>query len=512
MLGIKILASPFTHGLKGVLAPKSWSTLDLSQDGIVLLDSAGQITEMNAEARRILNCSTTGFSGLDFWEAVLQAVAELHQVNAVQAMERLERHSFVAHREFEDDWFEYTFRPYSAGYVVDLRDVTAVQSLQLLLAESESTNRLLFKANPNAMWVYDMATFHILDVNQAAVNFYGISKSNFLDLKLGALFPDGSGAALLSSISVADAAKVALQICRQVKGDGTVILVELASSRILWHGQEATLVSLADVAERHISDRTLRRENTQLKKALSSQDDELKNARRDVNSFAYALSHDLQIPLHTASGFAALLAEKYGSDLDTKGRHYISRIQASTRKMAELVDDLRTLVQLPQLAGELEMLDVSVLSAAIIHDLQTRHPNRSATFDIQTGSWIYANRRMLLTALTCLLGNAWKFTAKKPDGWIKVAVIPAEMPGELVLQVSDNGVGFDAAYSDKLFMAFQRLHSSADYPGNGLGLVTVKRVAERHGGRVWAESTPTGASFFMALPQTQAINVSRLAR
>ena len=493
------------------MAPNPRSSLDLSQDGIVLLDSVGQISEINTQARRLLNCEFADVSGRNFWDVVLPGVAEAHQLATVHATDHLEQHSFVVHREFEGAWLEYSFRPFSAGYVVNLKDVTSTQSLQLALAESESINRVLFKANPNAMWVCDMSTLDLLDVNQAAIDFYGISKANFLALEVGALFPDGSGAALFSAARVAGAAEVALQICRQVKGDGTVILVELAASRITWHGQEATLVSLADVAERHISDRSLRRENTQLKQALSSQDDELKNARRDVNSFAYALSHDLQMPLHAANGFASRLADKYGPVLDDNGRHYISRIQASTRKMAELVDDLRTLVQLPQLAGELEMLDVSVLCAAIIHDLQTRHPNRLATFDIQTGSWIYANRHLLLTALTCLLENAWKFTAKKPDGWIKVAVIPAETPAELVLQVSDNGVGFDPAYSDKLFMAFQRLHSSADYPGNGLGLVTVKRVAERHGGRVWAESTPTGASFFMALPQTQAINVSQLA-
>ena len=494
------------------MAPNLRSSLDLSQDGIVLLDSVGQISEINTQARRLLNCEFADVSGRNFWDVVLPGVAEAHQLATVHATDHLEQHSFVVHREFEGAWLEYSFRPFSAGYVVNLKDVTSTQSLQLALAESESINRVLFKANPNAMWVCDMSTLDLLDVNQAAIDFYGISKANFLALELGALFPDGSGAALFSAARVAGAAEVALQICRQVKGDGTVILVELAASRITWHGQEATLVSLADVAERHISDRSLRRENTQLKQALSSQDDELKNARRDVNSFAYALSHDLQMPLHAANGFASRLADKYGPVLDDNGRHYISRIQASTRKMAELVDDLRILVQLPQLAGEVEKLDVSVLCAAIIHDLQTRHPNRSATFDIQTGSWICANKRMLLTALTCLLDNAWKFTAKKPDGWINVAVIPAETPGELVLQVSDNGVGFDTAYSDKLFMAFQRLHSSADYPGNGLGLVTVKRVAERHGGRVWAESTPTGASFFMALPQTQSVNVSQLAR
>ena len=215
----------------------------------------------------------------------------------------------------------------------------------------------------------------------------------------------------------------------------------------------------------------------------------------------FALSHDLQVPLHAANGFASVLDEKYGVLLDDAGRHYIKRIQASTRKMAGLVDDLRTLVQLPQLPDEREELDVTVLCDAIVQVLRARHAGRAVTFEINAASCVVANKRLLVIALTCLLENAWKFTAKKPEGWIRVAVFAGEAPDELVLQVSDNGAGFDAAYSDKLFMAFQRLHSAADYPGNGLGLVTVKRVAERHGGRVWAESTPAGASFFMAWPQ-----------
>ncbi|HAL39150.1 MAG TPA: PAS domain-containing sensor histidine kinase, partial [Polaromonas sp.] len=105
----------------------------------------------------------------------------------------------------------------------------------------------------------------------------------------------------------------------------------------------------------------------------------------------------------------------------------------------------------------------------------------------------------------CLLENAWKFTSKKTEAWIKVALLPGKTPGELVLQVTDNGAGFDAAYSAKLFTAFQRLHSSADFSGNGLGLAIVKRVAARHGGHVWAEtSEQAGASFFMAFPQGAA--------
>jgi signal transduction histidine kinase len=491
-----------TPELTRAFSPHVWTALDLSPDGLLLLDMQGQIVEMNAMARRLLCCADHESSGRDFWDAVLPELADKYQLAMLDAANRQEPYSFVAHSEFEGDTLEYTFRPCPAGSVVSVKDVTPAQGLRLLLADSQSTNQLLFRANPVAMWVCDLATLCVLDANPAAIMFYGMSKRCFLALEVGALFPDGSGAALFSAIRNTGAGNIALQICNQVKGDGTVTLVELASSRILWHGQEAALVSLADVAERHIADRDLRRENTQLKQTLADLDDELKGARRDASAFAYALSHDLQTPLHAANGFASLLGDKYGPALDDAGRHYISRIQASTRKMAGLVDDLRTLVQLPHLACELQALDVGMLCAPIVRDLRTRNPSLVVTFDLKSESCIRANQRMLVIALTCLLENAWKFTSKKTDAWIEVAVIAGQKPNELILQVSDNGAGFDAAYTDKLFMAFQRLHSSADYPGHGLGLVTVKRVAERHGGRVWATSTPSGASFFMALPQS----------
>jgi PAS domain-containing protein len=200
VLGIKKLVSPVTQGLTRTLFPVPWSALDLASDGIVLLDSAGQITEINAEARRLLNCVDGDLSGSDFWDAVLPDVAERHQLATERAIGRLQEHSFVAHSQFEGDWLEYTFKPYPAGYVVNLKDVTPAQRLQRLLAQSEHSNRLLFKSNPNAMWIFDTASLHIIDVNQAAIDFYGISKSNFLALKLGALFPDGSGAAIFSAV------------------------------------------------------------------------------------------------------------------------------------------------------------------------------------------------------------------------------------------------------------------------------------------------------------------------
>ncbi|MDB5967090.1 MAG: sensor signal transduction histidine kinase, partial [Polaromonas sp.] len=202
-----------------------------------------------------------------------------------------------------------------------------------------------------------------------------------------------------------------------------------------------------------------------------------------------------------ASGFATMLADKYAGALEDAGRHYVDRIQASTRKLARLVDDLRALVSLPQLSGHPEAVDLADLSAPIIAGLRSRYPDRSVTVEMGAGEVLLADRTLLGIALASLLDNAWKFTARKPEGWIKLGLLPRQGPDEVVLQVSDNGTGFDPAYTDQLFTAFQRLHSAADFPGNGLGLAIVKKVAERHGGRAWAETSATGASFFMALPQ-----------
>jgi light-regulated signal transduction histidine kinase (bacteriophytochrome) len=327
-------------------------------------------------------------------------------------------------------------------------------------------------------------------------------------LSLGALFPDGEGAALLNSLGSSQEGRdlqPELRLCKQRKMDGQLVLVELAWGRFNWQGHQAVLVSLADVTERHLADSALRRGNAVLEEELARQQSELNNTQRDLTAFMQAMSSDLQDSLHVANGFAARLAEKYSAVLDEQGRHYVSRIQASTRQLAGLIDDLRTLVQLPQQAGNIENIDLVPMCNAIIADLRKRDPGRVVMFEVETTLPLAGDERLMVTALACLLENAWKFTSKKTEAWIKVALLPGKTPGELVLRVTDNGAGFDAAYSAKLFTAFQRLHSSADFSGNGLGLAIVKRVAARHGGHVWAETTEqAGASFFMALPQGAA--------
>ena len=492
----------------GELAKQAWGVLDLSFEGIMVLDENVGILHANARALELLQCTLAAVSGRDFWDAVPPEIAEQHQNATDQALISSTRHSFVGYQKFENTWIEYTFRRQSPGYVVNLKEAGATQRLQHLLDDSKRYNQLIFEANPNAMWVFDLDSLRIFAVNQAAVRFYGIARKLFMTLGMEALFPEGEGAELLRSLrsgKEGQEIQPQLRLCKQRKMNGQQVLVELAWSPINWDGHQAILVSLADISERHLADSALRRANAELQHTLAIQQDELKTVRNDSLAFTQAVSSDLQDSLHVAHGFAARLAEKYSGVLDDSGRHYVSRIQASIRQLAKLVDDLRTLAQLPLRSGISEMIDLAPVCHALIADLRKRDSGRNVTIEMEASLPLVGNKAFLLTAMECLLENAWKFTSKKTEAWIKVVLLPGKTPGELILHVADNGAGFDAVYGSKLFTAFQRLHSSADFPGNGLGLAIVKRVAQIHGGKVWAESNEqAGASFFMALPQPAA--------
>ena len=485
-------------------AELGWGPLEQAGDGTVLLDEQGRITEANSRALELLHCALPALFGLDFWEAVPEEITEQHQSATGQALTFAARHAFVAHDKFEDKWVRYAFTRQSPGYVVSLRDVSSTQRLLDVLEDSERYNQLIFEANPNPMWIFDDSSTRILAVNQAAVEFYGIARKKFLTLGMDALFPEGEGAALLDSLASGKGVRegqLELRLCQQQKADGQQVLVELACGPLSWNGQQAVFVSLADVSQRHLADGALRRVNAELEQELARCQSELGKARRDVAAFTRAVSHDLQGPLHAVNGFAKMLAKNYSTALDASGLHYVNRIQASTRQLAKLVDDLRTLVQLPELSGNPEKFDLVPVCRALVDDLRKREPGRNVAIEMDASLLLVGDKGLLATALACLLENAWKFTSKKAEGWIKVGLMPGSRRGELVLLVSDNGAGFDMAYSGKLFTAFQRLHSSADFPGNGLGLAIVKGVAALHGGKVWAETADqAGASFFMALP------------
>ncbi len=233
-------------------------------------------------------------------------------------------------------------------------------------------------------------------------------------------------------------------------------------------------------------------------------ENKLKFSNQELEAFSYSVSHDLRSPLNTIHGFSHLLAKQLGKHADEKAQHYLSRIQAGALQMGQLIEGLLSLSQMLRVQLRSESVDLSMLARNSLNARQAFEPERRVTLHIASGLMAHGDERLLRVVMENLLGNAWKFSAQRAQAEIKVGQT-SDAAGEQVFFVCDNGAGFDMAYVDKLFEPFQRLHGVSEFPGTGIGLATVRRVIERHGGRIWAESSPgKGACFFFTLPAESA--------
>jgi signal transduction histidine kinase len=221
---------------------------------------------------------------------------------------------------------------------------------------------------------------------------------------------------------------------------------------------------------------------------------ELEGTNRELEAFSYSVSHDLRAPLRTIDGFSQILAEDYADRLDDEGLDYLARVRTASRHMAELIDDLLDLSRVGRRPLERERVDLSALAAGIADDLKRSEPDRDVDFVVEEGVVARGDVGLLKVALENLIGNAWKFTSRETRATIRFGV------SGNAFYVSDDGAGFDAAYQDKLFGAFQRLHGPEEFEGTGIGLATVARIVHRHGGEVWAEgAVGEGATFCFTL-------------
>ena len=243
------------------------------------------------------------------------------------------------------------------------------------------------------------------------------------------------------------------------------------------------------------------REITQRKKAeaaLAERTRQLETANKELEAFSYSVSHDLRAPLRGIDGFTKALIEDYGAQLDDDGRSYLQRVRSSTVRMSQLIDDLLKLSRVSRGQLRWEQVDLSVLAVEIAQTLQQAAPERPVRFLAQPALTAGGDARLLRVVLENLLSNAWKFARHTPEPRIDFGC--ETINGSAAYFVRDNGAGFDMAYAQKLFGAFQRLHSTDEYEGTGIGLATVQRIIHRHGGRVWARGeTNRGATFYFSL-------------
>jgi PAS domain S-box-containing protein len=284
-----------------------------------------------------------------------------------------------------------------------------------------------------------------------------------------------------------------------LRKDGSEFPVEISLSPL--QTEEGTLVTAAirDVTERKLAEEKIKSLNEDLRQRAI----QLEAINQELEAFSYSVSHDLRAPLRTIDGFSLALLEDYGEQLSDDGRNYLMRIRTAAQRMAQLIDDLLNLSRVTRATLTPEPANLSTTAQHIIRELQQAEPGRVVDFSIAPNLVANSDPRLMKVVLENLINNAWKFTSKQEFARIEFGAMDDPNEGR-IYYVRDNGAGFDMAYVNKLFGAFQRLHTSSEFPGIGIGLAIVQRIVNRHGGRVWAEgAVDQGATFYFTLSRSQ---------
>jgi two-component system, NtrC family, sensor kinase len=227
--------------------------------------------------------------------------------------------------------------------------------------------------------------------------------------------------------------------------------------------------------------------------------DELKCKNIELEAFSYSVSHDLRAPLRSIDGFSKLLLDGYRDKIDAKGQDYLQLVRESAQRMGELIDDLLLLSRVGRAGLSRDHIDLSEIARGVSEELKKKDPDRHILWCIEDQLLVEADSGLMRVAFDNLLGNAWKFTSKVSAPRIEVGT--SQQEGVRVFYVRDNGAGFNMEYAEKLFSPFQRLHTESEFEGTGIGLATVYRIVDRHGGRIWAESAVDhGATFYFTIP------------
>jgi PAS domain S-box-containing protein len=409
---------------------------------------------------------------------------------------------------FEVRWLQVEIHPEGvhagAGFVGAIVDITEGKLAEIAMQESEARYRTLIERIPAVTFTARLDEANtIVFISPQVKGTLGFTVEEWTGtpgIWMEHVHPDDSHAVMAHYKDVIQNRTTKAIDYRLLGHAGRTVWVHDAVSPIVIGDRVSKLRGvMMDISERKHFELELSRLNAELERRVGRRTSELEAVVEELRSFSYSVSHDLRAPLRAIQGFGLALDREYRERLDSTGRDYLHRILGSADRMTKLIEDLITLSRVTHAEMRTENLDLSKMAEEVVADLRTAEPLRRVEVKVGQGLSAEGDARLLRVLLENLIGNAWKFTSHNVTAKIEFGALDHRV-SKRVFFVRDDGAGFDQEFASKLFVPFQRLHRSTEFPGTGIGLATVSRIIGRHGGRVWAEGREgTGATFYFEL-------------
>ncbi len=521
----------------------SRNLIETSLDPLVTISPEGKITDVNTATEKVTGQSRARLIGSDFTNYFTEPeMARAGYLKAFELGQVIDYPLAILHSSGTLTDVLYNASVYRneqaevIGVFAAARDITARKQAEEALRESEDKFKYLFDYS-----VIGKSITYLdgkVDVNKSFVNMLGYSQQEMQDKKWRELTHPDDIELTQNEIDklISGETKSARFIKRFIHKNGSTIWVDLSSTiRRDQNNKPLYLMSaLIDISARKQAEDEIRRLNAELEQRVIMRTAQLEASNKELEAFAYSVSHDLRAPLRAMEGFSSALLSHHSEQLNELGKHYLDRIQQASQRMGQLINDLLKLSRITRSELSRQRVDLSLLTGEIAAELKTREPERQVEFVIAEHLIVQGDAQLLRIALQNLLDNAWKFSSTRPVAIIELGrtslaklnyrngtdgdskITPSESPTlnhlinpvdqtGITMQseiyfVRDNGVGFDLAFTGKLFAPFQRLHAIDEFPGTGIGLAIVQRIINRHGGLIWPNAQVNqGATFYFTL-------------
>jgi PAS domain S-box-containing protein len=474
--------------------------------GMALLDMDSTVLRVNHAL-----CQMLGYPQAELVGATVQALGhpqdlaedvELRAQMLAGTFHCYQRDRRFLHREGQAVWTHISCslvhdpqgRP--AHFLLQVQDITQRMAAETALRESEERFRATFEQAALGI-VHVALDGRLLRVNSSLCRMHGYSREELLGFKAGDLMADNWQQGQRDLQTLVDGSATSYTARRHfIRKNGEVYPARVSVTLARPEGAEPYLISIVeDLSEYERDQQRIRELNGVLEQRIQERTRQLEQSNEELRTFAYSMAHDLRAPLATTDGFSRQLELALGDRLSEKERHYLNRMRHGVQLMSDLTDALLSLANLSQTPLQSGRVDLSEIARDWLARARERHPGRQAVVAIADTPPVQGDARLLKVLVENLLDNAWKFTSNCEAASIEFGAVPGAA-GATVFLVRDNGAGFDSAYADKLFMPFQRLHAAHEFAGTGIGLAIVRKIAQRHGGWVWGESTPGAGAVF----------------